>query len=157
MLPVGLVISLAGSRGYLNDQAGLVSILRGRRTRNHLNRLNRIGRDLVGENLALLIGDWLAVDRKRIGGMIAQPMEEAIGIRGYSGRRKRHQRAHGGGRAFQRQLLDHGAVNVGVQGGVIFHQVVSRDRNRGGRASYLQFDDWRDGDGGTYIYICRER
>jgi hypothetical protein len=43
-----------------------------------------------------------------------------------------------------------------MQGGVILHQIVPRDRNRGRGASYLHLDAGRHGDRGSYRYIGSE-
>src|SRR5215469_5383655 len=50
------------TRSHLNHQTGLVAILGGRTSGNGLQRLNRIQRNLIRENLALLIGDWLPIN-----------------------------------------------------------------------------------------------
>ena len=52
----------AGARCHDNDQAGFVAVFGGRSAFNHLHGLHGISGKLVGENLALLIGDGLAVD-----------------------------------------------------------------------------------------------
>src|ERR1700737_2237079 len=59
-----LLLSETGARGDLDYKTRLVAVFRGRSAGDHLHRLDRIYRDLVGENLALLIGDGLAVNRK---------------------------------------------------------------------------------------------
>ena len=38
--------------------------------------------NLVGEDLALLVGDGLAVDGERVGSVIAEAVEEAVGVGG---------------------------------------------------------------------------
>ena len=155
--PGGFGKTLPRSRGYLNHQACLIPVLRRWRAGNDLNRLNGIGGDLVGENLALLVGDRLAVYGKRVGGMIAKSMEKSVGIRCDAGSRQGHQRAHGGRGAFQRQLLDQVAVDIGVKRGVIFHQIISRDRNGGGGSPHLQFDRRSYGDRGSHRHVRRKR
>ena len=54
----------AGARGHHDHQAGLAAIFGGRRALDHLHRLHGVHRKLIRENLALLVGDRLAVDRK---------------------------------------------------------------------------------------------
>src|ERR1700687_1997749 len=56
-----LLLSETGARGDLDYQTRLVAVFRGRRAGNHLHGLNRIHRNLIGENFALLIGDGLAI------------------------------------------------------------------------------------------------
>jgi hypothetical protein len=41
---------------------------------------------LVGEDLALLVGDGLAVDGEGVGGVVAEAVEEAVGVGGDAGR-----------------------------------------------------------------------
>ncbi len=48
--------------------------------------------NLVGEDLALLVGDRLAVDGEGIFGVIAEAVKQAVGIGGDSRRGQRHQR-----------------------------------------------------------------
>ena len=92
MLPVGLVTALAGARGGHNDQAGFAAVLGRRRAADDLDGLNRVGGNLVGEDLALLVGDRLAVHGKGVGGVIAQAVKEAVGVGRHAGRGKRDQR-----------------------------------------------------------------
>ena len=118
--------SLAGARGYVDDQACLAAVLGRRRAGNHLHRLDRIQRNLVGEDLALLIGDRLAIHGERVFGVIAQSVEEAVGIGGNPRRGERNQRTDRRGCALQRQLVDQVAVHVGVEGGRVLQQVLAR-------------------------------
>src|SRR5260370_35978805 len=53
-----------GFRGYFDHQARFVAKLRWRCAGDHLQRLNRIGWNLSGEDLALLVSDRLPVHRK---------------------------------------------------------------------------------------------
>src|SRR5580704_14567115 len=48
--------SLPAASGGHNDQAGFIAIFRGRRAADDLDGLNRVRRNLVGEDLALLVG-----------------------------------------------------------------------------------------------------
>ena len=83
----------ARARGHVNYEARLVAVFGGRRAGNHFERLDRIERNLIREHLALLVGDRLAVHGKRILGVIAEAVEETVGIRGDAGRGKRDERA----------------------------------------------------------------
>jgi len=47
--------------------------------------LNGVGGKLVGKDLALLVGNGLAVDGEGIGRVIAETVEEAVGVRGHAG------------------------------------------------------------------------
>ena len=54
----------AGSRGHHDYQAGLVAVFGRRCAFDHFHRRHRIERNLIRENLALLVGDGLVVHRK---------------------------------------------------------------------------------------------
>jgi len=78
--------ALAGAGGYVDDDAGLAAELGRRRAVDDFERLDGLGGKLVGENLALLIGDGLAVDGERVGGVVAEAVDRKIaenGKRGY--------------------------------------------------------------------------
>ena len=105
-LPVRRGHALARARGHVDHDAGLVAIFGRRRARDDLHRLNRIQGNLVGEDLALLVGDGLAIDRERVLRVIAQSVEKAVGIGGDSRRRQRHQRTHRRRLALQRHLVE---------------------------------------------------
>src|SRR5260370_27200358 len=81
--------ALPRTGGYVDDEAGLSTIFGGRGSRNRLNRLDRIRRNLIGEHLALLIGDRLSVYRKRVRGVVAKTMEKTLGIGHGTGRSPR--------------------------------------------------------------------
>ena len=53
--------------------------------------LDRIEGYLIREDFALLIGDWLAIDGEGVGGVVAQAVEETVGIGRDAGRGKRDQ------------------------------------------------------------------
>jgi hypothetical protein len=72
--------ALTGPRGRYNHNAGLASVFRRRRPGDHRQGFDRIDWKLVGKDLALLVSNWLAVDAERIRGVVADPVEEAIGI-----------------------------------------------------------------------------
>ena len=65
-VPMGLGDAQARSRSHHNHHAGLVAIFGGRGALDHLHGLHRLGRNLIREDLALLVGNLLAVDRERI-------------------------------------------------------------------------------------------
>ena len=117
--------ALARARGDVDDQAGLAAVFGRRRAVDHFKGLNRIHRDLVGKDFALLIGDGLAVHGERVFRMIAEPVEKPVRIRGDSGGCEGDQRAHGGRRAFQRDLVEKLAIDVGVRGRIIFDQIAA--------------------------------
>src|SRR5438093_8951340 len=87
-------LTKTGARRYLDDQAGLVSEFSGWRAGDHFQRLNRIDRDLVGEDFARLVRNWLAIDRKRTFRMVADGVNQAVGIRYRARCGQRHERAH---------------------------------------------------------------
>ena len=70
----------ARARGHHDHQAGLAAIFRGRRAFDHFHRLHGVDRDLIRENLALLVRDRLAVDGERVRGVIAQAVEKTVGV-----------------------------------------------------------------------------
>ena len=59
-------------RGGVYDQAGLVAVLGIRRSGNQFHVLDRVGGQLRGEDLALLIADRLAIHDEADLGVIAQ-------------------------------------------------------------------------------------
>ena len=93
----GLGDALAGARGGHDDQAGLAAVLGRRRAADDFDGLNRVRRKLVGEDLALLVGDRLAVDGEGVGGVVAEAVEEAVGVGRHAGSGERDQRAERGG------------------------------------------------------------
>src|ERR1035438_10525891 len=70
----------ARTRGHVNDQTRFVAELSGWSTGDDRHRLHGIEWNLIGKYFALLIGDGLAVERKRVLGMIAHTVEKSIGI-----------------------------------------------------------------------------
>ena len=88
-------------------------------------RLHGVDRNLIREDLALLVGDGLAVDREGVGSVIAESVKQAVRIGRDARRGQRHQRTERRGLAFERQLVEQRAIDVGVGG---------RDRFRPGRA-----------------------
>ncbi len=115
--------ALPRTGGYVDDEAGLSTIFGGRGSRNRLNRLDRIRRNLIGEHLALLIGDRLSVYRKQVRRVIAKTMEETVGIRRDTGRGQGDERAERRRLALKRHLVEQVAVYIRVRGWVIVHQV----------------------------------
>src|ERR1700730_6677191 len=89
---LGLRKPLARSRRNVDHDAGLLSIFSRWCAGDDLHRLNGIERNLVGENLALLIGDGLAIYGERILRVIPQTMKESVRVRGDARRGERHQR-----------------------------------------------------------------
>ena len=115
---MGLVTALAGAGGGHDDEAGLVAVLGGRRAGDDFERLDGVGRDLIREDLALLVGDGLAIDGEGIGGVIAQAVEQAVGIGGDAGGGSGDERAERGGWLSSGTFAEQVAVDVGVEGGI---------------------------------------
>src|ERR1035437_5532449 len=72
--------ALTGARGDLNDEAGLAAVLGWWSAGDDFERLNRVRRKLVGEDLALLVRDGLSVDGKRVRGMVAEAVKKAVRV-----------------------------------------------------------------------------
>ncbi len=146
-------------RIHHNHHAGLPAKLRRRRAVNHLQRLHRVRWQLVREHLALLVRNGLAVDRKRIRRMIAQPMEQPIRVRRNPRRRQRHQRAQRRRLALQRQLLEQVPVHIRMSHRVVFDQVAARRRHLHHRRSLarLQRRVHRHRHRRTHIRVLRHR
>src|ERR1019366_1220753 len=70
----------SGTRDGVDPQSGFIAELSARRAGDELHGLDGVERNLRGELLALLIGDRLAVDREAGLRVIAQWVEEAVGI-----------------------------------------------------------------------------
>ena len=127
----GLGDALAGAGGGDDDETGLVAVFGRRRAADDFNRLNGVGRELVGKDLALLIGDGLAVNGEGVGGVVAETMKKAVGVGRDAGGGERDQRTKRGGCALQRHLVEQVAVHVHVKGGVVFNEVATGlDRDR---------------------------
>ncbi len=139
---VRLIHSEARARGHYNHQTGLIAIFGGRRALDHFHRLHRIHRQLVREDFALLIGNRLSIHRERIRSVIAQSMEQSVGIGGDAGRGQGHERAERGRLAFQRQLFEETAVDIGVRHRIDLDQVsrAGLDSHGSGRRPELQRD-----------------
>ncbi len=141
----GLGYALAGTGSRHDDEAGLSAVFSRRRAGDDFEGLNGIGGNLVGEGLALLIGDRLAVDGKGVGRVIAEPMEEAVGVGGDTRGGGGDERAERRRLALERHLDEQVTVNIGVKGGVIFDQVargagLHRNRLAGGGDLEDQFE-----------------
>ena len=76
-----LSLAQARTRRNLYHQTCFVTVFRRRRAGNNLHRLDRIYRNLIRENLALLVGNRLTIDRERILRMIPETVEESVGVR----------------------------------------------------------------------------
>ena len=92
--PWGVVMSLTRARGDVDDHAGLFAEFGRRRAGDDFHGLDRIERNLVGKDFALLVGDRLAIDGERVLRVIAHAVEETVGIGGNSRRGQRDQRTH---------------------------------------------------------------
>ena len=116
-LAVRLGVAEAGARGGDDDQRSLAAVLGRGRAGNDFERLDGVHRDLVGEGLRLLVGDGLAVDGERVGGVVAHAVEHSVGVGGDAGRGERDHRADRGGQALERDLGEEIAVDIGVADG----------------------------------------
>ena len=79
------LLAESGTRDGVDHQAGLIAELRARRAGDQFHGLDGVERNLRGELLALLIGDRLAVDGEAGLRVIAQRVEEAVGIGHHAG------------------------------------------------------------------------
>src|SRR5580658_1081163 len=66
--------------GNHDHQTSLTAILRRGRAFKDFHRLDGVDRQLVGEDLALLIRNRLAVNGKRVRGVIAKSVKEAVRV-----------------------------------------------------------------------------
>ena len=102
----------------------VLSAVFGRRSAlNHLHRLHGIDRDLVREDLALLICDGLAIDGERIRGVIAQPVKRPLESAETPGEASVTSELSDEDCALERQLVEEVAIDVGVRGGIGFEQI----------------------------------
>jgi len=77
MLPVGLVMPCP-ERVVATITKLVLPHTRPRRAADDLDGLNRVGGNLVGEDLALLVGDRLAVHGERVGGVSPRPWKRPL-------------------------------------------------------------------------------
>src|SRR5258708_1413263 len=71
-----------GPAGGIHNQAGLIAILRIRRSRNQFHALKGDGGNLRGEELALLVADGLAIDEHQSLSVVSEGVKETIGVGG---------------------------------------------------------------------------
>ena len=144
----------AGAGGHHHHQAGLSPIFGGRRAFNDFHRLDGVDRQLIGEDLAHLVGNRLAVDRKRVRGVIAESVEKAVGIGRNPWRSERHQRTQRRRLAFERQLVKKVTIHIRVGGGSALNQIragLHGDRLR--RLAEGQADLHLHGHGRPYVDV----
>ena len=91
MLPVGLVTPCPERVVATMTRLVLSPYSAGGAPADDLDGLNGVGGELVGEDLALLVGDGLAIDGEGVGGVVAEAMEEAVGVGGDAGGGERDQ------------------------------------------------------------------
>ena len=115
--------SQARAGGHHHHQAGLAAILGGRRAFDDFHRLHGVDRELIGEDLALLVRNRLAVDGERVRGVIAESVKKAVGVGRNSRGGERHQRTERRGLAFERQLVEKLPIHVRVSGCIGLHQI----------------------------------
>ena len=127
------LLAESGTRDGVDHQAGLVAELRARRAGDQFHRLDGVERNLRGELLALLIGDRLAVDREAGLRVIAQRVEEAVGIGHHAGAGHRDRVAQSAARGGGGQLRIELAIHVVVRVGDVFeHRGAARFHRDGG-------------------------
>src|SRR5258707_7164372 len=82
-------------------------------------------------------------------------MEESVGVGDHTWRSQRHQRTDGRRLAFERELAEEAAIDVGVEVGIVLHQVLASglDGDAGRGAGNREIDGKSDWDRGAYIYI----
>ncbi len=90
---------------------------------DYRHRLHGVERNLVRENLALLIGDGLTIERERVLRVVTEAVKQAIGIGRNSRRGQGHQRAKLGRRALQGNFVEQSTVNVSMESRIVLHQV----------------------------------
>ena len=89
-----------------NDQARLVSILGRRCAGDYFKGLNRARRQLRGKSFALLIRDYLVINRVRCFRVITERVKKPVRVGNNSRRRERHDVAQAGARRSYRQPSD---------------------------------------------------
>ena len=117
--------SEARARGRDDDQAGFPTVLGRGSTAYDFDGLNGVGGDLVGEYFALLVGNRLAVDRKRVGGVVSKTVEETVGVSRDARSGGLDERTEAGSLALHWNLDEEVAVDIGVEGGVGFDEVAA--------------------------------
>ena len=109
-----------------NDHAGLVSVFRRRRAGDDFEGLDGIEGNLVRKDFALLVGDGLAVNGKRVFAR-GRPGHET----GRWNRRRFPAMASVTSELSEEDWLSRGilsnesAIHVGVKGGIVLHQVAA--------------------------------
>src|SRR5581483_9417548 len=98
------------------DEARFIAVLGVGRTGDEFHLLQRIGRDLRGERLALLVADRLAIHHEGGLSVIAEGMKKAVGVGRNSSRAVGNGLAELPARIERRQFEKTAAVNVSVRG-----------------------------------------
>ena len=78
----GCARALPGAGRDLDDEGGLAAVFCRRSAVDDLNGLHGVRRNLVGEDLRLLVGDVLTIDVEGVRGVVAHAVEQAVRIRG---------------------------------------------------------------------------
>jgi hypothetical protein len=117
------------------DEAVLVAEFGGRDARDDFHRLDGFMRNLIRINAALPIGHRLVVDRELRLCVVADRMEEAVGIRHHAGRRHGNDLIQAG-RGLEGQLRDQALIDVGVGRRIALEELfgMADDVDRSGRA-----------------------
>ena len=122
-IPVGRSYSQARASGCHDDEAGFTAKIRRRRAFDDLHRLHGLHRQLIRENLALLVRNWLAVNGEGVRGVIAQPVEKTVGVGRNPWCGERHQRTELRRVALQGQLIEKFPIDVRVGVGIGFDEI----------------------------------
>ncbi len=140
------------------DQAGLIAEFRIGRSGAEFHALNRAGRKLCREDLALLIADRLAVDHEADLRMIAQRVEESIGVGRDSAGAINDGLAQAAAGVDIGKLRNQAAVGIYVRGGIELQHVGSGGFDVHGGLGTNQRESRRDlhGDGVAHRDVLRE-
>ena len=88
--------------------------------------------------------------------MVAQAVKQAVRVGGDAGCRERDHRTQRRRRAFQRNLVEQLFIDVGVEGGIVLHQIgAGFDVDRFGRARHLKIDLHAGGHHRPDLHILR--
>ena len=139
----------------MHDQAALVAVLRRRDAGDDLHRLDRVGRELIRIDAALLVGDRLVVDRELRLRVIPDRMKEPVRIGDDPGRSHRDDLVQPERRRLEREFGDEALIDVGVRRGIAFDEIlgVSDHLHGFGCSRDLQRDGQVDGNRATYVHV----
>ncbi len=138
-----------------DHQARFVAIFSRWSSRHGFDRLNRVQRNLVGEDLALLVRNGLPIYRERILGVVTESVKQAVRVCHHARRRQRHQRTHRRRLALQWHPFGQVGVHVRMKTGVVLYQVstICFHRDARCRCADLQTDLYAGRYAGAYIHV----